>query len=385
MKALVFHKPKDVRVEDLPDPRIEAPTDVIVRVTTTTLCGSDLHIYNGYLPQPRPMALGHEFMGVVEAVGADVRRAKVGDRVLQPFCISCGSCWFCARQWPTHCEQSNPKFYGPDGDILKDKGAGLYGYTDLYGGHQGGQAEYVRVPFADANVWKVPDGVPDEKVLFLTDILPTGWAAVDQGRVEPGDVVVVFGCGPVGIMAMKSAWVKQAARVIAVDPLAYRRDLARNLACAEVIDPEAGDAIEQIRALTGGRGADVAIDAVGMEVDRTMLQKAADVLHLQAGSAKVVDLCYRAARRGGRVSIVGVYGTAYDNFPLGRFFDKGLTVWAGQAPVHRYLPELARMVLDGRLVTDDVITHRMKLADLPRAYQVFNDKQDGMLKAVFTP
>lgn len=384
MKATIFHKPKDVRVERVDDPRIEAPRDAILRVTSTAICGSDLHIYNGAFPQLRPMALGHEFMGVVEEVGTEVTNLKKGDRVVVPFPIACGNCWFCEHYWPTQCERSNPK-YGPEGGLLDGKGAGLFGYTDLYGGYAGGQAEYVRVPYADYGPRKVPDGLEDDQVLFLTDILPTGYSGVRWAEVKPGETVAVFGCGPVGLMALKSARLAGAERVIGVDIQDYRLKMAAEVADADTFNVAEMDAIEGIRQLTHGRGADVCIDAVGLEVDRSIGQKILNVLRLQRGSITAVELCFRAVRRGGRVSILGVYGTDYDNFPLGQMVDKAISVFTGQAPVHNYIDELLSYIQKGALRVDDIITHRLPLSEAPHAYEIFNKKLDECVKVVLQP
>lgn len=384
MKAVVFHKPKDVRVEEVPDPKIKEPRDAILRITSTALCGSDLHIYNGAIPQPKPMVLGHEFMGVVEEVGPDVNNLKKGDRVVVPFPIACGLCWFCEHAWPTGCERSNPK-YGPEGAMFDQKGAALFGYTDLYGGYDGGQAEYVRVPYADYGPRKVPEGLSDEQVLFLTDILPTGYSGLEWAQVKKGDTVAVFGCGPVGLMTMKLARHRKAGRVIGVDLVPERLELAKETAGAEVINVKEEDAVEQIRELTGGRGADVCIDAVGMEVHRGVFKKVANALHLQRGSITAVELCFSAVRRGGRVSILGVYGTHYDNFPLDQVMDKGIQLRAGQATVQTYIDELMGIVQRGEVKLDDIITHRLPLSEASRAYDIFNKKQDGCVKVVFTP
>lgn len=384
MKAAIFHKPKDIRVERVDDPRIEHPSDVILRVTSTAICGSDLHIYNGAFPQLRPMALGHEFMGVVEELGSDVQSLELGSRVVVPFPIACGSCWFCAHEHPTQCENSNPN-YGPEGGLLEQKGAALFGYTDLYGGYNGGQAEYVRVPYADVGPRKVPADLKDEEVLFLSDILPTGYAGVMWAGLRAGETVAVFGCGPVGLMAMKAARLKGAERVIGVDVQDYRLAKARQVAEADTFNISREDAIEGIRELTGGRGADVCIDAVGLEVDRSMGEKILNVLRLQRGSIKAVELCFRAVRRGGRVSILGVYGTDYDNFPLGQMEDKGISVFTGQAPVHNYIDQLLTYIHEGKLRVDDIITHRLPLDDIARGYELFNEKRDGCVKVVLQP
>lgn len=384
MKATIFHKPKDIRVETVKDPTIEESRDAILRVTSTAICGSDLHIYNGAFPQLRPMALGHEFMGVVEEVGTDVKNLKKGDRVVVPFPIACGNCWFCEHRWPTQCEHSNPN-YGPEGNLLDNKGGALFGYTDLYGGYSGGQAEYVRVPYADYGPRKVPDDLKDEQVLFLTDILPTGYAGVRWANVQPGETVAVFGCGPVGLMALKAARLAGAERVIGVDILDYRLKMAAEVAGADTFNVKEMDAIEGIRELTGGRGADVCIDAVGLEVDRNVGQKILNVLRLQRGSITAVELAFRAVRRGGRVSILGVYATDYDNFPLGQMLDKAISVFAGQAPVHTYIDELLAHVVKGEIRTDDIITHRLPLDQAAHGYEIFNKKEDGCVKVVLQP
>lgn len=384
MKATIFHKPKDIRVETVEDPRIEQPRDAILRVTSTAICGSDLHIYNGAFPQLRPMALGHEFMGVVEEVGTDVKNLKKGDRVVVPFPIACGNCWFCEHRWPTQCEHSNPH-YGPEGNLLDNKGGALFGYTDLYGGYSGGQAEYVRVPYADYGPRKVPEGLKDEQVLFLTDILPTGYSGVRWANVEPGETVAVFGCGPVGLMALKAARLAGAGRVIGVDIQDYRLKMAAEITGADTFNVAEVDAIEGIRQLTNGRGADVCIEAVGLEVDRSIGQKILNVLRLQRGSITAVELAFRAVRRGGRVSILGVYATDYDNFPLGQMLDKSISVFTGQAPVHTYIDELMAHIEKGEIRTDDIITHTLPLDQAAHAYEIFNKKQDGCVKVVLQP
>jgi threonine dehydrogenase-like Zn-dependent dehydrogenase len=385
MQAVVFRAPKVVRVEERPRPRIEEPRDAILRVTSTAICGSDLHIYNGAVPQLRPLVLGHEFMGIVEEVGPAVTNLARGDRVVVPFPIACGTCWFCSRGWPTQCETSNPDRYGPEGGMFSQKGGALFGYTDLYGGYPGGQAQYVRVPFADYGPRKVPDGLTDHQVLFLTDILPTGYTGLRWADLQPGESVAVIGCGPVGIATQKLAWVMGASTVIGVDVQAYRLEAAKATAGSAVIDASRTDPVRAIRDLTGGRGADVVIEAVGMEVARSFRQKLANVLHLQRGSIDAVELCFSAVRRAGRVSIMGVYGTKYDDFPLGQWVDKGLRVTTGQALVHDYIDELLEMVRSGRLVADDIVTHRLPLSAAPDAYRMFNRKEDGCVKVVLDP
>lgn len=385
MKAVVFHKSKDMRVDEVPDPRIEREDDIILRVTSTAICGSDLHIYNGFLPQKDPMVMGHEFMGMVQERGRAVTNLEVGDRVVVPFPISCGGCFFCQHALPGHCEESNPKNYGPEGGMLEQKGGALFGYTDLYGGYSGGQAQYVRVPYANVGPRKVRDDFTDDQVLFLTDIFPTGFAGIEWANLQGGETVVVFGCGPVGIMAQKCAWVRGAGRVIGVDILPYRLDAAKRSAHSEVINLQESDAVELIREMTNGRGADVCVDAVGMEADRTLGDKLANLVHMEAGSIKALKMAISAVRRGGFVSVLGVYGMPYDNFPVGQIFDKGITMRFGQAPVQAYIDELIGWVEEGKIRLDDIITHRLPLADAPRAYELFNDKKDDCVKVVLKP
>jgi threonine dehydrogenase-like Zn-dependent dehydrogenase len=385
MRALVFHTPKHVTVDTVPDPKIEKPRDAVLRVTSTAICGSDLHIYNGAFPQPKPLVLGHEFMGTVEEVGSEVTNLKRGDRVVVPFPIACGKCWFCERATPTQCENSNPEHYGPEGGLLSQKGGALFGYTDLYGGYSGGQAQYVRVPFADYGPRKVPESLTDEQVLFLSDIVPTGYSGLKWADVKPGETVAVIGCGPVGLMALKLARIMGAEKTIGVDVLPYRLEAARTKAGAEVVNASEGNPVDAIRALTGGRGADVVIEAVGMEPHRGLLKKIANVAHLQRGSIDAVELAFSAVRRSGRVSIMGVYGTTYDNFPLGQWIDKGLRVQTGQATVHTFIDELMQMIVNAELRPDDIISHRLPLEKAPHAYSIFNKKEDNCTKVVLKP
>lgn len=385
MKAAVFHKIGDISVDNVDDPKIEAPDDVIVKVTSTAICGSDLHIYDGFVPQLRDQVLGHEFMGIVEEAGPAVTKVKKGDRVVVPFPIACGQCYFCAQLLPGHCEHTNPENYGPEGDLLKGKGGGMFGYTDLYGGYSGGQAEYVRVPKANFGPKIIPDGLSDEEVLFLTDIFPTGWSAVDWGEPKGGETYVIFGSGPVGLMAQKSAWLRGAKRVIAIDPLEYRLQKARDVNKVETINSEDEDLMEKIRAMTSGRGADIAIEAVGMEANRTFLEKAKAVFNAEKGTDKTIDLCTQAVRRGGIVSVVGVFASPYDNFPIHRIFDKGLTMRFGQAPVHKYINDLFEIVRSGKVVLNDIITHKLPLAEASNAYDMFKNKKDDCVKVVLKP
>ena len=385
MKALVFHHPGKVSVDNVPEPKIKHAEDVILRVTATAICGSDLHIYNGFFPQKRDMVLGHEFMGIVEEIGSNVTSLQVGDRVVVPFPIACGGCFFCQHGLPGHCENSNPEKYGPEGGLLDQKGGGLFGYTDLYGGYDGGQAEYVRVPYANFGPRKVTSDFRDEEVLFLTDILPTGYTAIDWAELQGGETVAVFGCGPVGLMAMKCAWLRGAKRVIGIDIEPYRLATANRTANAEILNAAEDDPVQAIRDLTEGRGADVCVDAVGMEANRNLLDKLSNIIHAQAGSIKGLQTAISAVRRGGVVTVVGVYGTPYDNFPLGQIFDKGITMRFGQAPVQKYIDELLTWVEQRKIRLDDIITHRLPLAQAPHAYEIFNKKEDNCVKVVMKP
>jgi threonine dehydrogenase-like Zn-dependent dehydrogenase len=387
MKALVYHGIKDVRVDTVDDPTIEDARDAIIRVTSTAICGSDLHIYNGSIPQPRPMVLGHEFMGIVEEVGKGVGgKLKVGDRVVVPFPVACGTCYFCNHELPGHCENSNPEHYGPEGGLLTEKGGALFGYTDLYGGYNGGQAEYVRVPYADFGPRVIPDSLTDEQALFLTDIFPTGYSGIDWADVKGGEIIAIFGSGPVGIMAAKSAWLRGASRVVIVDTQQYRLDKAKASANVETILWEnAKDVVEQIRVMSGGRGADVCVEAVGFEPDRDLLDRAKAVINLEKGSPKVLEACMSAVRRGGTVTILGVYGTPFDNFPVGQLFDKGIKLIGGQAPAHKHIDKLLQYVIEGKVVLDDIISHRLPLAEAAHGYDIFRNKKDNCLKVVLKP
>ncbi|MET3877692.1 alcohol dehydrogenase catalytic domain-containing protein [Chitinophaga sp. OAE865] len=385
MKAAVFHHPGNISVDTVEDPKLEKDTDLILKVTSTAICGSDLHIYDGFFPQPRPQVLGHEFMGIVEETGKGVTHLKKGDRVVVPFPVSCGSCYFCQHSMPVHCEHSNPEHYGPQGDMMKGKGGGLYGYTDLYGGYSGGQAEYVRVMYGNINPRRVPDHLSDEQVLFLTDIFPTGWSAIDWGRLKGGETVVIFGSGPVGLMAQKAAWLQGAGRVIAVDPLGYRLEKARQVNKVETLNPHETDVVEAIRDMTAGRGADVCVDAVGTEAERSFFDKVKAVVNAEKGTAKVMEQCFEAVRRGGVVSVVGVYGSPYDNFPVHRIFDKGLILQFGQAPVQNYIDKLLGLVEQGQVILDDIISHQLPLSEASHAYNIFKHKEDDCVKVILKP
>lgn len=387
MKAAVIHGPGKITCDNVDDPQIKEQDDFILKVTATAICGSDLHIYSGGFPQPRPMVLGHEFMGIVEEAGKNVTHLKRGDRVVVPFPIACGNCFFCNHELPGHCEHSNPEHYGPEGGILTEKGGALFGYTDLYGGYDGGQAQYVRVPYANFGPRAVPENLTDEQVLFLTDIFPTGYTGVDWGEVKGGETVAIFGSGPVGLMAAKSAVLRGAAQVIVVDTLKYRLEkAAASTGCTTIVwDDGAKDVVEQIRALTKGRGADVCIDAVGFEPDRGILDRVKATINFEKGSTKVLEACMSAVRRGGIVSVLGVYGVNYDNFPIGQFFDKGIILKGGQAPAHKHIDKLLDYVKQGKVQLDDIISHRLSLTEVSHAYDIFSKREDGCVKVVLDP
>ena len=387
MKAAVIHGAHKVTCDTVDDPSIQTDRDIILKVTATAICGSDLHIYSGALPQKRPMVLGHEFMGIVEETGKGVTNLQRGDRVVVPFPIACGQCFFCNHELPGHCEHSNPEKYGPEGGLMDQKGGALFGYTDLYGGYDGGQAQYVRVPYADYGPRKVPDSLTDEQVLFLTDIFPTGYTGIDWGEVKGGEVVAIFGAGPVGVMAAKSAWLRGASRVFVIDPLPYRLEKAQRSANVETIlwDDGPQEAIALIREATNNRGADVCVDAVGFEPKRNVAEKAKAVINMEKGSIKVLEACMSAVRRGGTVSVLGVYATTYDNFPLGQFFDKGIILKGGQAPAHKHIDKLLGYVNDGKVRLDDIITHRLPLTEISHAYDIFSNREDNCVKVVLDP
>ena len=395
MKAVTWQGTKDVRVEEVPDPRIEQPTDAIVRITSTAICGSDLHLYDVLGPFLDPGdILGHEPMGVVEEVGPEAAaHLRPGDRVVVPFNISCGHCWMCDRQRYAQCETTQNREYGT--------GASLFGYTKLYGQVPGGQAEYLRVPMAQFGPVKVPQGPPDERFLYLSDILPTAWQAVEYANIPPGGSVTVFGLGPVGQFCTRIAR-HRGARVIGVDYVPERREMARRHGI-EVLDPEAagGDIAEAVRALTGGRGSDSVIDAVGMEAHGNpvagMAQKLVGLLP-DAAARKVIEtagvdrlqaltMAIETVCRGGTLSVSGVYGGTADPLNMLQLFDKGVTIAMGQAHVKRWIDDLVPLVSadDDPLGVEDLCTHRLPLAQAPHGYEIFKEKQDGAIKVVLTP
>jgi threonine dehydrogenase-like Zn-dependent dehydrogenase len=389
MKAVCWHATGDVRVETTPDPAILNPRDAIVRITATAICGSDLHLYNGYVPGMKSGdILGHEFMGEVVEVGAEVRKLTRGDRVVVPFSISCGGCYFCRRQLWSLCDNSNPN-PGPLEALYGHAPAGLFGYSHLFGGYAGGQAEYARVPFADVGPLRIPDGIPDEQVLFLSDIFPTGYQAAEQADIQPEDTVAVWGCGPVGLFAIRSAWMLGAGRVIAIDRIPERLALAREACKAETIDYAAFDPLEALRDLTGGRGPDACIDAVGMEAHGTgvgaVYDRVKQAVMLESDRPTALRQIILACRKGGKVSVPGVYGGFVDKLPLGAAFNKGLQFKMGQTHVQRYMATLLDRIQRGEIDPAFVITHRLPLEAAPDAYRMFRDKRDGCVKVVLRP
>ena len=389
MKALCWMGRKTVSVLDVPDPTIINPHDAIIKITSTAICGSDLHLYDGYIPTMMTGdILGHEFMGEVVAVGKECKTTKVGDRVVVPFAIACGSCFFCSNQLTSCCDNTNPnaalmeKAYGY-------AGSALFGYSHMMGGYAGGQAEFARVPFADFGPMKVPSNLTDEQVLFLTDIFPTGYMAAENCNIKPGDTVAVWGCGPVGLFAIKSAYMLGAHRVIGIDPVAGRRRKAAQLCEAEVVDPNAVDLSEFLDDTTAGRGPDACIDAVGLEAHGTSIGAVVDrtkaALGLATDRITVLRQAILACRKGGTVSIPGVYGGYVDHLPMGAAFGKGLTFKMGQTNVHNYLRPLLHRIEKGEIDPSFLITHRYALKDAAAAYTEFSTQQDECMKVVLKP
>jgi len=387
MKATCWNGKRDLRVETVPDPRILQPTDAIVRVTATAICGSDLHLYNGYIPSmEKGDILGHEFMGEVVEVGSEVKKLKVGDRVVVPFPISCGQCAMCREQLYSLCENSNPNAWMAEA-LWGHSPAGLFGYSHMLGGYAGGQAEYARVPFADVGPLKVPSNLSDEQVLFLSDILPTGYMGADMCNIKPGQVVAVWGAGPVGLLAMASARLLGAERVIAIDRFAYRLQLATTKAGAtHVIKYDEQDVQEALRDLTGGRGPDACIDAVGIEANghgpTYVYDRAKQALMLETDRPIALREAIRACRSGGVVSVIGVYGGFIDKFPMGSIMNRSLTLRAGQCHVQKYMPQLLERIERAELDPSFVITHRLPLHEAPMAYDMFLKKRDNCEKVV---
>jgi threonine dehydrogenase-like Zn-dependent dehydrogenase len=390
MKALCWHGKEDIRVDTVPDPEILDPRDAIVRITATAICGSDLHLYDGYQPtMEKGDILGHEPMGEVVEVGSAVKRLKPGDRVVVPFTISCGTCYFCQKGLFSLCDTSNPNAEMAR-KVMGQSPAGLFGYSHMLGGFPGGQAEYLRVPFADVGPIKIPAGLRDEQVLFLSDIFPTGYMAAENAEIEPGDTVAVWGCGPVAQFAIQSAWMFGAGRVIAIDRVPERLRMAEEQGKAETINFEEQDVYDTLMEMTGGRGPDRCIDAVGAEAHAggsfdAVLDKAKAAVFLGTDRPHVLREAIMCCRKGGTLSIPGVYLGFLDKIPFGAAMNKGLTMKMGQTHVQRYSEPLLEKIQSGAIDPSFVITHRVSLDDGPEMYKTFRDKQDGCIKVVMTP
>ena len=389
MKANCWTGKKSVEIEDVPDPTILNPRDAIVRITSTAICGSDLHLYNGFMPgMARGDIIGHEFMGEIVETGRAVKNLKVGDRVVVPFPIACGNCYFCQKDLFSLCENSNPNAAAAE-KLWGQSPAGIFGYSHILGGYAGGQAEYARVPYADVGPIKV-DGLTDEQALFLSDILPTGWMAAENCDIEPGDTVAVWGCGPVGQFAIVSAFLLGAGRVIAIDRFPYRLDIARRHTRAETLNyEEVGDLSEALKELTGGRGPDRCIDAVGLEAHSPGLHGAYDrakqAFRLESDRPSALREAIMNCRSGGTVSVPGVYGGLLDKFPFGTIVNRSLTIRSGQTHVQRYMRPLLERIQAGEIDPTFIITHRLSLDEAPHGFEIFNNKQDECLKVVLTP
>ena len=389
MKALVWHGKGNISCDTVPDPKIETTGDVIVQITSTAICGSDLHLYDGFQPTMESGdIMGHEPMGIVVEVGSGVTKLKKGDRVVVPFTISCGHCWFCEHTLFSACDNTNPNHEIAE-KAMGMSPAGLFGFSHMLGGYPGGQAEFLRVPHADVGPIVIPDGIPDEQVLFLSDIFPTGYMAAENAQIEPGDTVAVWGCGPVGQFTIRSAWMLGAGRVIAIDSVPERLAMAQ-AGKAEIIDMSKDNAYDRIMEMTGGRGADSCIDAVGAEAHGSnLLEDIADKVKTAIGLATDRPAALRQAimccRKGGTLSVPGVYIGAPDKVPFGALMNKGLTLKTGQTHVQRYLRPLLEKVQAGEIDPSFVITHSRPLEEGPELYDTFRDKKDGCIKVVLKP
>lgn len=389
MKAVCWQGKHDMRVENVPDPKILNPRDAIIKITTTAICGSDLHLYDGVIPtMQKGDIVGHEFMGEVVELGPDVKNLKTGDRVVVPFTIACGGCFFCQKQLWSLCDNSNPNAHLAK-EVYGQSPSALFGYSHLFGGYAGGQAEYARVPFADVGPYKVPEELSDEQVLFLTDIFSTGYMAADNCGIEPGDTVAVWGAGPVGQFAIKSAYLLGAERVIAIDAVPERLRMAERDGKAETINFEDTPVLPKLEEMTGGRGPDRCIDAVGLEAHGTspgeMYDWVKGALRLATDRPNVLRQAIQACRKGGTVSIPGVYGGFLDKIPFGAAFAKGLTFKMGQTHVQKYLPILTERIQRGDIDPSFVITHRLPLSEAAHGYDIFSKKQDDCIKVVLKP
>lgn len=379
VRAVTFQGTKDIQVKKVEAPSIEKPDDIIVRITSTAICGSDLHMYLGSMMTEKGFILGHEPMGIVEEVGADVTRVKKGDRVVIPFNVACGGCFYCNNEMESQCDNANPNPHVDSG--------GYFGYTARYGDYLGGQAEYMRVPYGNFTPFVIPESceLEDEALLFMSDVLPTAYWSVESANVKQGDTVVVLGCGPVGLMTQKFAWMKGAKRVIAVDYLPYRIEKAIKMNNVEGLNFEQFDDLgNHIKELTGG-GADIVIDCVGMDGKKSAVEMVEQKLKLQGGTLSAIEMAKNAVRKYGTIQLTGVYGSIYNMFPLGNLFERNITLKMGQAPVVHYMPMLYDMVTKGELDPTEIITHKMPLEQASDAYKIFNEKEDRCIKVVLKP
>jgi threonine dehydrogenase-like Zn-dependent dehydrogenase len=389
MKANCWEGKRTVRVEQVPDPKILNRRDAIVKVSSTAICGSDLHLYNGLIPtMEKGDILGHEFMGEIVETGPDVDNLKVGDRVVVPFPIACGNCWSCQQELYSLCENSNPNAWMAE-KLMGHSPSGLFGYSHMLGGFAGGQAEYVRVPFADVGPIKVPNGLSDEQVLFLSDIFPTGYMGAEMCDIKPGDTVAVWGCGPVGQFAIASAYLLGAERVIAIDRFPYRLRMAREVSHAETINYEEIDVYDTLMEMTGGRGPDACIDAVGTEAHVPgpyyYYDRIKQATMLESDRPFALREAIVSCRNGGTVSVIGVYGGLIDKFPMGAVMNRSLTIKSGQCHAQRYLKPLLDRTEKGEIDPSFVVTHRMSLDDAPKGFDIFLNKQDECMKVVLKP
>ena len=390
MRALCWHGTGDVRIDNVPDSKIEDSRDIVIRVTSTAICGSDLHLYDGFMPtMEKGDIIGHEPMGIVEEVGASVKNLKRGDRVVVPFNLACGNCWFCTKEMYSLCDESNRNAEVAR-KVMGQSPSGLLGYSHMLGGYSGGQAEFLRVPYGDFGPLKIESDLPDEKVLFLSDIFPTGWMAAENAQIEPGETVAIWGCGPVGQFAIQSAWMLNAGRVIAIDNVPERLEMARKNGRAETIDFSKTGVYDALMEMTKGRGPDRCIDAVGAEAHGAgsidaVYDKVKAAAMMETDRPHVLREAIMCCRKGGTISIPGVYIGFPDKIPMGALMNKGLTVKTGQTHVQKFYRKLLKYIEEGQIDPSFVITHRLPLEQGPAAYKAFRDKQDGCIKVVLKP
>jgi len=379
MRAVTYQGIKDIQVKNIEDPVLKKKDDIIVRITSTAICGSDLHIYKGAVPADKDYVIGHEPMGVVEEIGSEVTRVKKGDRIILPFNVSCGDCYYCKNEMESQCDYSNPN--------LEVNSGGYLGFTERYGNYPGGQAEYLHVPYGNFMPFVIPESceIEDEALLFLSDVLPTAYWSVENAGVKKGDTVVVLGCGPVGLMTQKFAWMKGAKRVIAVDYINYRLVHAKKINNVEIINLEDYDEVAfYIREITKG-GADIVIDCVGMDGKKTPVEAIEQKLKLQGGTLSPIRIAMDAVRKFGTIQITGVYGSKYNQFPLGHLFERNISLKMGQAPVIHLMPLLYDKIMAGEFDPREIITHRLPLEEASKAYQIFNDREDECIKVILKP